>query len=880
MEQLREAWTSRHRITEIVGELGIGKTRLVAELVKSVPSDVTVLWGRCSEDWLGSYLPFVEILRYVIDNLDTETLRAAMGPRGELIRLVPELADRLGDLPLPTKAEAGSEQRMLFEAVSALLSRWTPMILVIEDLHWADQATLSLLAYLVRDQSLPGLVTFATARASERDSKAGALMAELGRDVEIDRIQPPGLNGPELGILISDLVGCSAPSGLLESVAAATEGNPFFVEELTMHLVNSGTIGKAKCLGYGEEARHAGVPERVREMVVRRLLSLSSDAIELLSVGAVVGREFELSLAAAASGMSGTRLIDASDDAVLSGMVVETGPGRLGFSHALVRDAISSRMTFSRRADVHRRVSEAIEDQWPANPSMAAELARHWGVVAAIDPTATVAAATWAVRAGDVALASAAADEAVARYEQASTLWAKTSIGYVDALIRLGSALQYQGRPDEADARFREATQLAVLLGNPVLQAHAAIGLGRRYPYWETDGARIDVLEAALSALGGDGQSLRVVLMGMIVTHLIIGFRPEQAQRRDILADELLEIAANTETVPELLLAIGQIRIYDCIEDPAILAGVADRLLQSARSHNDLRVEAGARFAQAISDLDSGDMSALRSASDEYSKVTAVLGDPRGRSNAATVSSTIAFIEGRYDDAAARSDEALELGQLSGDFNAQLVHYAQGLLRAVDQGLAGEVLPLLVASDDYQQIAAFDAGTALCAAFAGDLRDARTRLVRLLATGFAGAPRGADWLAPTAFLAHTCVLIGAVQEAEQLYDALSRTQAKVVRVGPIIGWWGPVDHHLGCLAALLGRDEEAERHLTSAWETEKRMGARPFASRTLAALSRVWEVRDSRRSSWAAREAVDLARSVGAAGIETEVLRSVAPGAA
>ncbi len=290
----------------------------------------------------------------------------------------------------------------------------------------------------------------------------------------------------------SDLVGSAASAEMVASVAAATEGNPFFAEEMTLHLVDNGLlVNTDQGVAVHGAADAAGVPDRVRETVVRRLLSLSADAMELVSVGAVIGREFELSVGGAASGLGGSGLIDASDDALMSGMVVETGPGRLAFSHALLRDAVNSRLSYARRASIHRRVAESIEDRWPANPAMAAELARHWSVVAEVDPTAVVAAATWSVRAGDVALASAAAEEAIARYEQASSLWAAASAGHADALIRLGVALQYRGRADDADARFREATRLAIALGDPTLQARAAIGLGRRYPYWETDQARI-----------------------------------------------------------------------------------------------------------------------------------------------------------------------------------------------------------------------------------------------------------------------------------------------------------------------------------------------------------------------------------------------------
>jgi DNA-binding XRE family transcriptional regulator/tetratricopeptide (TPR) repeat protein len=869
---LQDVWRKGGRLAEVMGESGIGKTRLVAELAGSLPEGTTVLWGRCSQDRLGSYLPYVEILRHLAALSDDSTLRAAVGARGELTRLIPELVDRVGPLPAPVRAEAGSEQRMLFESVAAFFAPWTPMVVVIDDLHWADDATLALLAYLVRENSLDGLVTVVTARPSDLDPMTSALVAELGREADFARIDLRGLDGDDLASLVSDLVGAPAPADLVKSVADATEGNPFFAEEMTLHLVDAGMlIDTDHGIALAPDADQAGVPQRVRDTVVRRLMSLTADGMELLSVGAVIGREFELSVGGAASGLVGARLVDASDDTLLSGIVVETGPGRLTFSHAVLRDAVSSRLSFARRADIHRRVASVIEDRWPSTPSVAAELARHWGAVAEVDPSASTQAATWAVRAGDIALASAAADEAIARYEQASALWASASAGHADALIRLGLALQHRGRADDADVRFRQAEQLAMALRDPTLQARAAIGLGRRYPYWETDRARIATLEGALAALPSDERLLRVMLMGLLVTHLITGFEPEQAHRRDALADELSAVAADATTGPDLLLAIGHTRIYDCIEDPATLVHVADRLLDVAQVHSDLRVEAGARYAHALSYLDLGEMELLVSSSDLYSEVSDRLDDPRDRSQAAMVRSTIAFTRGHYEEAAERSDEALELGRASGDFNAELLHYAQGLLRAVDQGLAGVVLPLLVEATDYQQIAGFAAGTALAAALAGDRDRARSGLLGLVASGFQGSPRGADFFAPAAFLAHTSRLLGEVSAVEVLYGWLSRSRARVVRVGPLAGWWGPLDHHLGCLAGLMGRYDEAEQRLRNALALERAIGARPFEARTLAELARVLRLAGRGGASRVAHEAVVMSKLVGAAGIEAEV---------
>ncbi len=881
LERLRAAWQERRRLIAVVGESGIGKTRLVAQLARMAQQDgATALWGRCNQDRLGSYLPFVEILRHLMNFADPSVLSSAVGGRGELTRLAPELVDRVGPLPAPTRADAGSEQRLLFEAAASLLARWQPMLVVIDDLHWADDATLALLAYLVRDHTLDGLVIVVTARPSDLDPAKSGLLAELGRDTDMIRLPLEGLDPAALTSLVSGLIGSPVPAALAESVALATDGNPFFAEELTVHLVDSGMVIDRDGGVVPRPGVHAGVPERVRDTVLKRLLSLSGDGIELLSVGSVIGREFDFSVAAAASNLGGALLVDAADDGLMSGLVIETEPGRLAFSHALVRDAVSSRLSYARKASIHRQVAEALAQRWPASPGTAADLAYHWAAVAVVDPSVATTAATWAVRAGDVALASAAADEAIARYEQASSLWATATVGHADALIRLGLALRYRGRADDADARFREAIQLAVVLGDPHLQARASIGLGQQYPYWETDSERVEALEAALAQLPPAERLLRVKLMGLLVTHLINGFEPEQAKRRDGLADELARIAGEPDTSPELLLAVGQTRIYDCIEDPVTLASVADRLIDVGQANSDLRVLAGARFAQALSSLDVGAMSGLRVATDRYEALAVRLDDPRERSLAAMMRSTIAFIEGRYDDAAALSDESVHLGRASGDFNAELLHYAQGLLRAVDLGQAGEVLPLLVdaASGDYQHIASFAAGTALCAALAGDHDLGRTGVERLVASGFAGLPRGADLVAPTAFLAHTCAIVGAVQQAAPLYRSLSGALSPVVRGGPVAGWWGPVDHHLGSLAWLLGRHDAARAHLRRALAIEDQMGARPFAARTQAQLARVLSITDAAQAQKMAVDARASSVAVGAPGITMEVEAVIATG--
>ena len=877
LDGLERAWEGRQRLVLVGGEAGIGKTRLVTEFAEQRRrAGATVAWGRASEEGLGPYLPFVEIVRSLITTTDESRLAQLLADGGELIRLVPELEAKVGQRLAPTRAEAGTEQRLLFEAVSTLLAAFAPLLVVLDDIHWADDASIALLRYLARDPALGDVVLVVTAREVDLTPEIAGLLAELGRHADVSRLHLGALDHDVLLCLVGDIVGSAIGEDLLRSVSEATDGNPFFVEEMTVHLIDSGLVddvaGQAVLRG---DPGAVGVPDRVRETLTRRLLLLSADALDLLSAGSVIGRDFDLSVAGAAAELDGLRLVDAADDGLLSGLIEETGPGRLSFSHALVQQAVGARLSYARAAVIHRRVAEALEKKAegedPASVP-AADLARHWTAVAAVDPSAAPTAARWAVRAGDLALAAAAADEAIARYEQASTLWSAASRGHADALVRLGTALQYRGRADEADERFRQALALALVLGDPALQARAAIGLGRRYPYWESDSDRIEILEGALAALGHDDELLRLTLMGLLVTQMINGFRLDEAHRRDELADQLAAIADDPATSRETLCCLGQTRLYDCVEDPLRLKRVAARLVTVGQAQNDLRVLAVARFSQALSALDRGSMTDLTAAADAYDSVTAALDDPRERSQASTVRSTIAFIEGRYADGEELTTRALTLGRESGDYNAELVFHAQGLLRAVDRGQAAEVLPLLLAATDYQRIASFTAGAALCAAIAGDRELALSLLEQLMDTGLDGYPRGADHLAPMAFLAHTCALLGTVEHAGPMSVALMAHPAHAVRVGPLIGWWGPVDHHIGSLYRLLGRLEEAKVHLRQALELEQQMGARPFAARTRGELARVLAAEGQPEADILRAEAVAGADAVGASGIAAEVV--------
>jgi tetratricopeptide (TPR) repeat protein len=877
LDTLNRSWSGRRRLALVVGEPGVGKTRLVSEIAQRVHDDgAAVVWGRCNEAPLGPYMPFVEILRQLVGAPHATNL--SFSTRGELSRLLPELADPAVPAGAPSRAEAGTEQRLLFEAVAEAIASRSPVLVVVDDLHWADDATLSLLRYLVTDERLTEVVLLGTVWESIDRSRA-AFLADMSRHAETTRVTLGGFGHAELGALVTGLVGSVVSPSLVDTVAESTGGNPFFAEELTLHLMD------ADLVAYGDEATlraiapSVRVPQRVRDALASRLFSLPKPSQEFLLAGSVIGREFNAALAGSAAGLHGLELVEAVEDGLLSGLMVESEWGRISFSHALVQEAVRAQLSSARQASIHREVAVLMEAQWPQDPAVAVELARHWREVVSFDPGAAATAATWSVRAGDLALASAAADEAIVRYQQASDLWTASTAGHTDAVIRLGGALAHAGRADEADDRFRQALHMAKALGDHVLEARAVIGLGRRFPYWETDPERIRALEEALAGLPPEQRLLRLTVSGLLVSHLINGFAVDEARRRDQLAAQLADVARDPATTPDVLLSVGRTRFFDSIEDPRVLGVVALRLRTVAESANDLRVLAGSQFAQALAALDLADIDQLRrTIGADYKETAERLGDPREIGQARMAESTIALIEGRYDDGAVLSSQALELSQLGGDLNAALVHFAQGVLRSVDLGEAADVLELLRAATEYQRIPAVRAGTALCAALVGDETFTRSALLEFCESGFNAYPLGADRLAPIAFLAHACGVVEDAQSAKLFAKALADQHALTVRIGPLIGWWGPVDHHLGVMCKVMGVLDDAELHLRHALLTEQQMGAVPFQARTMAelavVLARTDRPGDAEEAQSLKTRALALGGSLGAPGVVEEVTRS------
>jgi predicted ATPase/DNA-binding SARP family transcriptional activator len=481
------------RVVALSGEPGIGKTRLAAELCAAAhASGGMVLLGRCHEDGLVPYEPFVEALRRYVAACPVQALRDRLGAEGAVLAaLMPELAEPIGPGAVTPQELAAAR---LVEAIVVLVrdaAGSRPTILLLEDLHWAEDATAVALRHLVRGTEgapLLLLVTYRDTEVTDEHPMIGAL-AEARRARALGELALDGLDEQSVGSIVAANARPEASAGLITAVHARTGGNPFFVEEL---------VREARELDAPEQLV---VPQSVKDLIGRRLRGMRVGDLRLLETAAVIGIDFELRALREAAGCSEVDLVDGLDAASRSCAVAPTATqGRYSFSHALVRETVYEGISEVRRAHLHRRVGDALESlPWVDDSARAAALAHHFSAAGehARARTHHAAAARAAARVGalrtglehcDAALAGARAPEAAVDADE-----------FVAAVaLERGRLLHRAGREDEAVVSLEQALAAARRARDSQLEMQTLIELG--HVLRNIDASRaLPLLEAALA---------------------------------------------------------------------------------------------------------------------------------------------------------------------------------------------------------------------------------------------------------------------------------------------------------------------------------------------------------------------------------------------
>ena len=840
--QLQSAWAAAQRgegsVVLVAGEPGIGKTRLAAELAEHAhATGGTVLYGRSYDENLISYQPFREAIRQYSDATPTGQLRDDLAHDGAMLtRLVPELLARVPDLPPPVKAEPDTERYLLFEAVVSTLialSARAPMLLVLDDLHWADHSTALLMARVAR--ACPGarVMMLGTYRSEEvgNDHPLAAVVASLRRERDFRLLPLQGLSRSDVSALVQARTAGSASDDLVDTIAADTNGNPYFISELVRHLAETGALTDMRGEHAAERIARTGLPDSVREVIERRLRRLSEQTLRLMTLAAVVGKDFGLDVLQAVSG-SQDDVLDHVEEAMRSGAVVEAAAtGRYVFAHALVHSVLYGSLTAARRARLHLRIAEALESQHGSDPEAVAEVAYHFLEAAALDTDGR--AVDWSRRAGERALEQLAHEDAARWFDRA--LGALRSghdrVLRCDLLLDLAEAHRREGNGPALLAALHAAAAEARSMHDPERLARAAIGSFSQGPTVEPNDATVGLLNEALEALPRHDSLLRARVLAALAVELYF-----QADRQRVigLSDEAIAIARRLGDAGMLarILFERQIAIHDLGHVEERLA-VGSEILELAQKVGDAELRAMAHNVRFQCLIELGEIAQADRELAALDILTAQLRRPYFRYVALLRAFARSQLAGDLDQAEELAGEAFELGSTGVESDALTNFGIQLYAVRYYQGRLGELVEACADyAARYPDIVSWRLALALAHVHNGALADARSEFDVAAQVGFDQIPIDNVWGTTIPLAAEVCAAIGDGERAAQLYDLLSQYQDCFLVVTTSIACHGAVGRFLGLAARTMGQLDIAAQHFQAALAANKRIGAAVIAART------------------------------------------------
>jgi class 3 adenylate cyclase len=514
LSELEDALLSANRgdgrLVLLAGEAGIGKTRLSRELARRAQKlGCDVLWGSCSEAELSlPYLPFVEAIGIQLDEQDLGALRAELGPMvAELAQVFPQLGE--GQPPPETGDQAQARLR-LFESFVALLDLWAgrnTLLVVLDDVHWADSSTRELLEYAARRLAKSRVMLLATYRSDELDRlhPLTRVVQTWRRGGLADTVSVEAMTPAQVAEMIAAILSAEDVSPELASfVHERTEGNPFVLEEMLREAIDRGEVFQSDT-GWDRRSLDAfQLPETVRETVLLRLGRLDGEHVDVLRAGAVLGRSFDYRLLVEVAESNEQTVLASLEQAVAQQLLDEEARAgdRYTWRHALTQEAIAGDTVLPKRLRAHSRAADALL----ASGGRPLEVARH------------LIAAGRAEEALDACLRAADEAERASGFDEANGLLERVLPHVPDPhdrallLYRMGRLRWLDGEPAAGEQLLSDAVRRLDELGLATEAAEARIHLGRCYWELERPGEAMEVVEQAREALEREGPSAELAL--------------------------------------------------------------------------------------------------------------------------------------------------------------------------------------------------------------------------------------------------------------------------------------------------------------------------------------------------------------------------------
>ena len=831
----------------LCGEPGIGKTSLCRRLAQSAHElGVCVLYGRSDEDLGASYQPFIEALTHLVVHCDESLLDEHVSDHGgALLSAVPALAKRLPGIQPTQSADPDSDRVRLYAAAVNLLSLASVeggLLLVIDDLHWADKASLQLLRHVCASNELSKVMVLGTYRDSELsagDALSDAL-ASITREAPTERFDLLGLEDIEIIAMMEAFTGQTMDEDGVDfahAVKRETEGNPFFTTELLRHLGETGMIYQDDTGRWvpSDDLYEKGLPQSVRQVVGQRVDRLGEDVRKVLSQAAVIGREFDIDVLAAAAGVDEDAVLDVADQGIQAGLLteVEGVAERLSFTHALAQHTLYEDLGAARRARAHRRIADVLEQFYGSAPeSRAAELAHHF--LAATKSVDVAKAVTYCKMAGDQALAQVASADAVGWFVQALDLYPQLPADerlHCDLLIGLGTAQIRTGDPAHRQTLL-DAAAIAQAMGDRDRLVAAALA-NNRGGVGETgkvDNDRVAVLEAALEAVGTHDSTERAQLLAIMACELEFeSFR----DRACPLMSDALAMARRLED-PVCFLRVTNL-VHNAPTPETVLERLADlaHAITLAEALGDPKACFRAHFGRANACLEMADRAGFDAHVAAAVSLAERVDEYIERWNAKVLEVMHSNLTGDLDRSQQEAEVALSLGtqgvpEAMGVYASQLmdIHRIRGNWSELT-----EIADLMAAfAAENPGMPVLRAGLAATYCDLGRDDDARTVINDDIDDGFAAFPDDYTLILALGSLSEICFHLRRVDGAALVYERLAPWRSQVIAMYAVVD--GPVAFYLGKLAALLGRGAAANEHFIEALDISHKLASPYWIART------------------------------------------------
>ena len=829
-EQLDRLFEGETRVAVVSGEAGIGKTRMLeAFRARATDRGARVHWGESYEaEATGAYRPVATLVRSIIGDAGAHASAELARERRQLAILIPELAES------PDREDAatvvGDRQLRLFDSVTNLVRSAAtdhPLVLLLDDAHWADPESLGLLAHVLRHIGTAWMLVVVAYRPEEvgPDHPLRPIMSEFRRSGSLCEVALGHLSDTDVAALMATIIGRPVAPQVAQVVASVSGGNPLFVAELTK------TLEPGESMTWSLDEVHGRLPAQIEEVLSRRISLVGAQSSEALTAIAAAPGGCDASTLAHVLDTETGLILDAIDELLDAGLIVERTEGQDATyvtTHDLYGYAAFGALSRARQVNLHYRLALALDAGVDSDRERhLAPAAYHWHAAGRSgDPPRALKRCE---AAGDLALERTAYADAIAHFARALDAidWSGgDNHGEARLLIKRAEAHHRAGNPLWREADAEAAAGIAQSASDGVTLSRAAlVHGGLRSTYGVTNVRTTSLLARAYDSVSGADDTLRVRVGARLAQELYHGGDYEAARE---LSRECVDLARQIGD-DEILAAAFHGRAWT-LNHPDWLGertALADEMIGRAVAARNPEWEMAGRIWRAAALLEAGYVNELDTELEVLGRLEAIVLVPSDQVRVATLRAARAMMQGDFDRGIELAQQAHAIGSVAEPANADQVLQAQMITPMRERGQLAIAVPLV--EELAQQYA--DAPGWLCAAAfvfseANETERARAILESLAADRFVTVPRDLAWMQAIAYLAEVAAAVGDATHAVTLYELM------VPYAGRNVGLWdiasgGAVAHFLGILAARAGNSELAMRHLRDAVDFNRRTGQVP-----------------------------------------------------